>query len=365
MLPPLKKTRGKGAPSTAISTENALNLLNGFAFAEARRTPLNAAFTIAFVGSRFYPQGSGTQEVTAKCRGRLLLLLREFATANGFEATFVYGLENPPTGGPGLHAHVLLHLPPDRHSVLLKVLERKLQDTFRWGPRAGSFVALRMAQHRVDYVDAFRSTHYFLKGIDPGATAYSRPGGEGPSPQGRIHGKRVGCSQNIDQAARQRAGHADAMTVDDLDANRHLNAWRQRIRGEVAKYLQSLGPNWGRLSNKSPVTDGLSDESKSNDLLQPITEEDATLTRDAPDDRYAGSRSRRSHRPARSRRRAHYRPGMSCSRLGGSDHRPPDQGHDHHDPGRPRRRGGREVIRPFGDVLSTGPPDREPALRAC
>ncbi|SFK18294.1 hypothetical protein SAMN02745775_101260 [Falsiroseomonas stagni DSM 19981] len=54
------------------------------------------------------------------------------------------------------------------------------------------------------------------------------------SPQGTIHGKRVACSQNIDQAARQRAGHADAMTADDLDANRHLNAWRQRIRGEIA-----------------------------------------------------------------------------------------------------------------------------------
>lgn len=355
---PLKKTRGKGKACTSISAENALNLLNGFAFAEARRTPMNAAFTIAFVGSRFYPQGAGTKDVTAECRRRLLLLLGDFATANGFEATFVYGLENPPTGGTGLHAHVLMHLPQHQHRPLLAALESKLRGTFRWGPRAGSFEELLIQPHRVDYADAFRSTHYFLKGIDPGVTTYRRTNGEGPSPQGRIHGKRIGCSQNIDQAARQRAGHADAMTVDDLDANRHLNAWRQRIRGEIAKYLKSLGPNWGRLNNKSAVTNRLSDENQPNESLPSITEEDANFTRDVLDDRYAGNRFRRSRRPALSRRRKNHRPAMSCSRHGGPDHRAPGQGHDHHDPGRQRRRGGRAVIRPFGEVRSTGPPGR-------
>ncbi|MGK7870726.1 hypothetical protein [Falsiroseomonas sp. E2-1-a20] len=60
----------------------------------------------------------------------------------------------------------------------------------------------------------------------PAVTTYRRPEGQGPSPQGMIHGKRVGCSQNLDKGVRRNADSVDAMTLDDLDANRHLGARR-------------------------------------------------------------------------------------------------------------------------------------------
>lgn len=134
----------------------------------------------------------------------------------------------PPTGGQGHHAHVLLHLPADRHAALQAALAAHLTAAFAWHPRRPSDVPLDIAEKVLEPDDTARPLVYALKGIDPRVTTYCRPRGEGTKPQGTIDGKRAGLSQSIDQSARQRAGHTDTAKLSDLDLS-NLTPTRRKV----------------------------------------------------------------------------------------------------------------------------------------
>ncbi len=212
--PPPKKTRGKAKPSTCITAKAAVNLLNGAAFASSIGLHLNTSVTINAACSTRCASGPGFWR-------RINLSLASFAEKHDIPLAYAFALENPPKGGQGLHAHVLLHLPADRHAALRAALAVHLTAVFAWRPRRPGYVPLNIKEKVLKPDDTTGCMVYTLKGIDPRVTTYRRLNGQGPEPQGTIHGKRAGLSQSIDQAARRQAGYPETATLDDLDLS-HL-----------------------------------------------------------------------------------------------------------------------------------------------
>jgi len=227
--------KGHGA---FITESQALNLLRARDFAQASGMPLNAAFVVSMVGCRFYHAGEATPASTSLCRKQALTVIRTVAAERGFPLAFTYTLENPPTGGYGLHANFLMHLPADQHAQLLELLQGRFEQVFAWAPRDGSFKPFYSTPHVLTDNDTVRISIYNLKGIDPQVATYARPDFTGAKNQGTIHGKRVGCSQNIDRGARRNAQHRDTATRDDLNAREYLNRLRQKKRADREPFLK-------------------------------------------------------------------------------------------------------------------------------
>ena len=228
------------APNTHLKIPQALSLLDALRFAELKGMPLNTPIVVRFRGSRVYESGPATKAATSESRKLALHVIGMFAAQKGFSAAFIYILENPPCGGYGLHANLMVHLPPDDHDALRQELRLQFEAAFDWRPRQGGFQPINVKAQLATHDDGVRKLIADMRGIDPDATTYSQASGAGPKSQGTIIGKRAGCSQTIDRGARQQAGFDWPSTVGDLDAKTSIHRWRERNQAQVAKELAAM-----------------------------------------------------------------------------------------------------------------------------
>lgn len=233
-----KPPSARSVTTNCISRKQALNLIEAMRFAEGIGIPLNTFVTIAFKGSSIYPgDGPPTQAQTRACRAAALATVTRLAAAHGFSTAYAWALER--VTGRGLHVHMLCHLPAQAHEQLRDALAQRIKRTFGWDSQAGNwhFKPLEIAPECLEGLDPARKLLYLLKGLDPEVSTYRRNMTKGfldQKPQGRIYGKRVGVSRNIDQSARRQSGRRERATLADLDVRRHVDR-RQKMAMDAAR----------------------------------------------------------------------------------------------------------------------------------
>lgn len=260
-------------PSTALTASEFLDHANAFHFAAAHGMPLNTNLTICAQGGRFIPQGRTTQATTKKFTAAIEGTLEYVATRFGLTLACTIVLENPPCGGPGLHAHVLAHGPTNDadHALFRQSLASAFQRRFRWdSARLAPYAPIKIEPARLDATNAHRASTYHRKGCDD-ATAHAmlttpkpRTPGLDPilrdyfdpkglrAPQGTIHGPRAVTAPSINREARRQAGYADACTL--ADPIRPLRDQADRYHALVRAWFSTSTP-----APSCPATEGHAD----------------------------------------------------------------------------------------------------------
>lgn len=244
--PPRPPKKGPQPSSAYITTSTVLDALSAVAFADHIDLTLSAAVTVNFTRSLLYGEGEATRENTDRCVEAAKTALRNACTKAGIPCAYLMVLENPPTGGRGLHAHIQLHVPRDisARNHLLMELEAQLHRAFQWRWVQS---ASGKDDYRPMYIDALphgpikalETASYTLKGADPTIaerlrvrhgiwdTQITKPkesrrqDGRGivwrrAGLQGTIHGRRLHLSRLLGKAARRNANYIDRAVIEDL-----------------------------------------------------------------------------------------------------------------------------------------------------
>jgi hypothetical protein len=243
--------RGRLA-STALTASEFFDHADAFHFAAAQGTPLNTDLTICAQGSPVYGEGRSNKANTKRFTAAIESALEHVASRFGLTPAYTIVLENPPCGGPGLHAHVGLGGPTDDadHALFRQSLASTFQRRFRWSSkREGPYAPLKIEPARLGATNAHRASTYHRKGCDD-ATAHAMLSTPKPwgahldpilrerfdpkalrAPQGTIHGPRIIVAPSIDREARWRAGYADTCTL--ADPIRPLRDQSDRCRARI------------------------------------------------------------------------------------------------------------------------------------
>lgn len=245
-MPPARRIRrGCLESSTAITASKALDALNALTFAEWRGIPLNTAFTINAQGSAIFGSGRANKTNTDTFRTEIADTI--CAVARKFHIPFAYviTLENPPCGGPGLHAHVSAHGPQDdeHHARYRDALKAAFERRFCWASNRPEdhYTPIYIKPQRLGFLNAQGWLGYSLKGAeDMFAEAVRHAALPCPfhrdrfnySSQGTIHGQRVTISHSIGATARKKKNYVDKATLADLfrAAREWHAALKERLR---------------------------------------------------------------------------------------------------------------------------------------
>lgn len=166
----------------AIDFAAAQNFLEAVRFAEAIGLALNLFVTIHWV---FAPGEARAQRRQA----RMLERASKWLARRKIRFACVWVMERIKTPEP--HGHLLIHV-PDAH---LDAFRKKLPDWIGTARIPGLVRSPRV------YDDGRRLRAYLLKGVEPAAAVAL---GIVASPQGAIEGKRIGTSESIGRANRER-----------------------------------------------------------------------------------------------------------------------------------------------------------------
>ena len=183
--------------SLDITSRHARNLIEAADYAASDEWPLNRFLTVrldnAHVRSR--PQNFLTH---------FLDLYGEWLFNRGIPRCWIWVFENSSAGG--LHAHILLHAPPE-HVQKLRAKEHDWFVTAGGQPKRGALVVKPIGgsySASSNEPDRYRAAlqglvKYILKGVDEAA---AREFGIEREPQGTIRGKRCGTSEALGKNAR-------------------------------------------------------------------------------------------------------------------------------------------------------------------
>jgi hypothetical protein len=190
----------------ALDLDQARGLINSFAFAETKQTPLNAHLTVSWRHAHGFEESD-----LARMQTRLLDRLARFLRRHDIAWTCVWVRERTP--GHGLHTHILLHL----GSVPSKLARAMGEFVHKSMGLAPGGACLRTAQFGPGTLRMrLGLLKYILKGLDQSAYKYLGWSGqklsiaealgiEDRGPQGTVDMKRCGVSENLGPAERRRA----------------------------------------------------------------------------------------------------------------------------------------------------------------
>ena len=198
--------RKQGKRSLAIALQDAANIIEAAAFAEAIALPLNRFVTIHFEA------GGITDQV--KATGKLAKLMGDWLRVNS--ASFAYVGVRETGEAKGEHVHLLMHVPAAlrgrfnrRQPGWIRKMgaARKVRVTYSRPVGRFYYHPGTDAEAREQYlVNLQVAVGYLLKGTDP--AALERLGLSRQEAGGELTGKRCFHSENIGRTARKRAGLA-------------------------------------------------------------------------------------------------------------------------------------------------------------
>lgn len=250
---PLRQPRNTGAkPSSYISEQQALNLVEAVSHASVIDYPINWPVTI-------HLEKGGLQNKPQQALSDFLKSAGKWLGYRGVPLVCVWMLEDAGSiEGKGLHAHILLHIPyglerafakkaPDwlRQAGINPDLSDERGKVFWLGNKEGKPISGKSrdmdkatTHDRQMLLNATIDTlRYHMKGIEPTATPKimtplkancDKPARSTvaeimkirPVYQGIIHGKRVGTSENIGPTLRKRWAEQQAQTTQPIELAR-------------------------------------------------------------------------------------------------------------------------------------------------
>lgn len=229
------------SPGDFITRSQALNVWNAADYAEKHLSKrLNTFIVIAFSEAKDWVKGRRTDAEHRAVRRRFLKALADWHRRNGLELIAVSSDENPPSGGPGPHINILLHLPVDRYAELRTKLFKFLQSVGGWDDsncpdapanphqRRGLLIKPALGRLPMDRRNSENTVAYILKGIHPHEPVtyegrrmtvselpvspiyHYRTLADELSPQGNVRSeRRTGISAGISRSARKAAGWSE------------------------------------------------------------------------------------------------------------------------------------------------------------
>ncbi len=223
LYPPPQGTTTKHRPTKRITLRQATNLMEAVAFARETGTPLNAHATIHWVGTKVGDDPDG--RLFAKVREGFDKWLKRQRIPGGLTAIWV---REPLSGGSAevVHCHMLFHLPHPftrgRKRIQVEDALERLID--RHGD--GNFLDYTL---KLTFPPNPNGV-YLLKGGGTDVWRQFAVPRHWRKPQGFIHGKRCGTTENIGPTARHMTEETSTEENDDSsgpstpDATHHGSA---------------------------------------------------------------------------------------------------------------------------------------------
>ena len=197
-----------------IKRKVAQNIFDALRYASEQGVPLDHFVTIRLSSSPADIAADELACIRAKLRSLYEYLARRQAQ-NASKLAYIYVIENPQ--GADVHAHILLHIPPELADTFHRKLERIVRrvrgvcgpcDILIKPVTPGTF------QHAV---------RYLLKGVDAESADHFHL--EKTADQGEVHGQRAGTSRNIGLAARDDAGWVPPRATKNAYKRRRYTNW--------------------------------------------------------------------------------------------------------------------------------------------
>lgn len=190
--------------SFALSVDQVSNLKAAEGYAKIIGLPLNRMITIHW-------EAAGVPlEAMARSTGRFIDLVSKALSRRGGRTAWLWVHENAPNWSyeKGGHCHLLIHIPPELVSYIVRLqrgwLKRITGQVYRarviHSKPIGGRLGIERGNPAVHAINAEAALGYLLKGASEDAV--SKFALDRFQPSGRVIGKRCGTSQNIGRAAR-------------------------------------------------------------------------------------------------------------------------------------------------------------------
>jgi hypothetical protein len=199
-------------PYHYLSRKSLVELRNGWLFANHIGYPLNTMLTINWRSAEGFV--AKAWEANKKVEERVFHSFQTFCGERDLPLAYVWAMENLEVGGWGPHTHMLVHLPANQHSDLMKSLQHRLMGAGGFSEENAVHIEESHAANRIG------GLRYISKGAFPfeivtylGQQIYlgDLPSFQHPlEPQGRVpRKKRAATSHQLGKKARQLAGWKD------------------------------------------------------------------------------------------------------------------------------------------------------------
>lgn len=178
-----------------IKRKPAQNMFDALRYANELNLPLNHFVTIRLTVEPADRAAAELSQIRGKLRSMYSYLAKRLEQGESTLA-YIYAIENPE--GADVHAHLLIHVPPELSPHFKNKVERIVRAV------RGTYKARDV--HITPITDGrFHSAmQYILKGVDAETANHFHL--EEIVDQGEVHGQRAGTSRNIGLAARDEAG---------------------------------------------------------------------------------------------------------------------------------------------------------------
>jgi hypothetical protein len=204
--------------SEEVTPRQIKNLRAAAAFADEIGHPLTLFITVNWTRTSLW------DDPDSQALDKLMELNRKWLKRHAAVFAQIEVRENPCGEMPFPHAHLMLHCP----HPLISAFETQFRQAFKrlCGRRveAKAIKIKKVGKGNPTLKAALGLVDYMCKGVDPDK---AEPFGIISTPQGRIYGKRVGISQDINWAARQRYAARKAQEMGEglqgvTELTRHL-----------------------------------------------------------------------------------------------------------------------------------------------
>ncbi|MFC0407449.1 hypothetical protein [Roseomonas elaeocarpi] len=257
-------------PSRHLLRTQAIELRNSFLFAQKLGKPLNTFVTVDLVGAKGWSTDLPSRDQAGKIAESFRKAIKDWCARHGLTPAFIYVLENPPSGGPGIHMHLLMHLPEGPEWLSLRnSLERCLQMAGGWSfstsssaPVAGAALPksrrtpLELGGSPLSVADQLIKLRYLSKGISPREVVVvdgvrktlNQLAGDSIDPhvtlrpQGDVFTtKRAGGTSSLGKTSRRKAGWVEQNDLLWLSRKLERDALRKETENKLKAWHKKKG----------------------------------------------------------------------------------------------------------------------------